>query len=543
MRLSRFNQNARRAAVLIGLAGATLLAGPAAAQSRTSIHPYLEVQQVVSADFDGSGDVLTYTSVGAGIDASVETRKVHATVSYNYQHYFGWQKGDGNSGSHQGIAAARLEVVPDAVSIEAGALATRSQNGRSGVPDFPGPGNGEGSNIYSVYGGPSVSTRAGNVAVNASYHLGYVKVDDEDISRGGTAGRPRVDRYTSSTVHQANVSVGMDTKASPVGWTVGAGWVREDMNRFDSRYDAKYARADVVVPVSSTFAVTGGVGYEQIKASQQDLQRDATGAIVISPDGGVAADPSRPRLTTYDDDGLIWDAGVIWRPSPRTEAQARFGRRYRSNTYMGSFRTQLSPRYSFNALVYDNVSSFGRLLVNDLSTMPRNFNIRRNSLVRGIGPGGCVFGSQPGTGTCFDDALQSVANFNFRNRGANVLVSGSDGPWNFGIGAGYANRRYIAPRGSGFVLDGVTDQSFTLDAIASRELGNAGYDIETFAGWYDSGLGGEPNSFTTGVNLSYYRSLMGDHLQGNIAAGLYNSNAGSDSNTNASLQLGLRYTF
>ena len=89
----------------------------------------------------------------------------------------------------------------------------------------------------------------------------------------------------------------------------------------------------------------------------------------------------------------------------------------------------------------------------------------------------------------------------------------------------------------------MTDQSFTLDAIASRELGNAGYDIETFAGWYDSGLGGEPNSFTTGVNLSYYRSLMGDHLQGNIAAGLYNSNAGSDSNTNASLQLGLRYTF
>jgi hypothetical protein len=521
-----------------------LLAGTAGAQTRTEVHPYLEVQQVVNADFSGSGDVLTYTSVGAGVDATIETRKVHATVNYNYQRSFGWKKGSGSSGSHEGIAAARIDVIPDTLAIDAGAVATRSHGDvRAAVPGVRNSNDRNLADVYSAYAGPSLSTHAGNVAVTASYHLGYVKVDDQDIARTSVAGRPRVDRYSSSTVHQADVSVGMDPGHAPVGWTVAGGWVHEDMNRFKSKYDGKYARADVVVPVSGNVAVTGGVGYEDIKSSQQDIQRDAAGLPVVTPSGNVVADPSKPRLTTYDDDGLIWDVGVIWRPSPRTEAQARFGHRYGSNTYTGSFRTQLSPRYGLSAMVYDNVSSFGRLLVQDLNEMPRSFNIRRNPLFSGIGPGGCVFGSKAGTGTCFDDALQSAANFNFRNRGANAMISGGEGPWTLGIGAGYASRRYFAPRNTSFVLDGVTDQSVTLDMVASRELRNAGYDIETFAGWYDSGLAGEPNSFTTGLNFSYYRSLMGDHLQGNLAAGVYNSDAGTDNSTVGSLLLGLRYTF
>jgi hypothetical protein len=36
---------------------------------------------------------------------------------------------------------------------------------------------------------------------------------------------------------------------------------------------------------------------------------------------------------------------------------------------------------------------------------------------------------------------------------------------------------------------------------------------------------------------------MGDHLQGNIAGSLYNTNAGNSDSTVASILLGLRYTF
>jgi hypothetical protein len=545
-----FPRRARRAGALIGLAGAALFASQAGAQTRgqaqqshSSVHPYLEVQQVMTADFSGSGDVLTYTSVGGGIDASIETRKVHATVSYNYQHYFSWQKGEGDSDSHQGLAAARLEVVPGTLALDAGAVATRSGGGvRLPGPALPGDNRGL-VDVYSVYAGPSLSTHAGALAVNASYHLGYVKVDDDDIARV-PGGAPRVDRYSSSTIHQADVSIGMEPGDAPVGWTVGAGWSHEDMNRFKSRYDAKYVRADVVVPVSGTFAVTGGIGYEDIKSSQQDLLRDSSGAPVVTPQGEVTADPSRPRLTTYDDDGVIWDVGAIWRPSPRTEAQARYGRRYGSDTFTASLRQQLSPHYTLNAMVYDNVSSFGRILVSDLNGLPRNFNIRRNPLFQGIGPGGCVFGNSAGTGTCFDSALQRASNFNFRNRGAEAMVSGGRGPWTFGIGGGYSNRKYLTPTVANFSLAGATDESFNIDALASRQLtANSGYDVEVFGNWYDSGIAGVDNSFSTGITFNYYRTLMGERLSGNIAAGLYSTDAGVYDSTTGALQLGLRYTF
>ncbi|HEX8513563.1 MAG TPA: hypothetical protein VF688_10725, partial [Allosphingosinicella sp.] len=85
---------ARRWIGVAAVASASLLAGAAAVhgEPRTSIHPYLEVQQVATMDFD-RGEVLTYTGVGGGIDASVSTRRVQATISYNYQRRIGWNEG------------------------------------------------------------------------------------------------------------------------------------------------------------------------------------------------------------------------------------------------------------------------------------------------------------------------------------------------------------------------------------------------------------------------------------------------------------------
>ena len=106
--------------------------------------------------------------------------------------------------------------------------------------------------------------------------------------------------------------------------------------------------ADVVVPLGPTFAVTAGVGYERIRSSQRDLLRDGTGTPVIVG-GRPVADPNAPRLLTYDVDGMIYDGGVIWRPSPRTELQARAGRRYGSTTVVGSFSHRFNQDYGVSA--------------------------------------------------------------------------------------------------------------------------------------------------------------------------------------------------
>jgi hypothetical protein len=531
----------------IGVAAATgvsLLAGAAAVQGepRTSIHPYLEVQQVATMDFDG-GEVLTYTGVGGGIDASVATRRVQATISYNYQHRVGWNDRLNDHDVHSGLAAVHVEAVPGVLSLDAGAMAARSHADiRLPVPAARTIDSSNVAEIYSAYAGPTLTTHAGPVSIGASYRLGYVAVDDNSLAGSGLPpGAPRVDRYSSSTVHNATVSVGMAPGRLPFGWTVGAGYVREDMDRLDSDFEGKYVRGDVVVPVSPTLAVTGGVGYETMEGSQQDFLRGPGGLPVLSPGGNLIPDPSRPRLRTVDQDGTMWDVGLIWRPSPRTELQARGGWRYGGESFTASLSHKINSRSALNASVYDGVSSFGRLLVADLNGLPTKFKAPRNGSLTGAG---CVFGNDPGTGACFGDAFQSISNFNFRNRGANLQYSAARGPWTMGLGAGYANRKYLAPDSSLFALNGVTDQSFSLQGNLGRRLTrSSGYDLDAYGSWYDSGLAGSDSSFGAGLTGRYYRSIFHDRLEAQVAAGLYTTQAGDFDASYGSLLLGLRYTF
>jgi hypothetical protein len=532
----------KQLAIVAGLSLAT--AASVQGEPRSSIQPYLEFQQVLEADFNG-GDVLTYTGVGGGIDGTIKTRRVEAAFSYNYQRRIAWDDNIADDDVHTGLAAVHVEAVPGVLSIDAGALAARSHADlRNPVPALRTTDNPDIAEIYSVYAGPTLSTRAGPVTIGAAYRLGYVHVDDNSLAGGSLPpGSPRVERYSSSTVHNASASVGMDPGELPFGWTVGAGWSREEMDRLDARFDGKYVRGDVVVPVGPYLAVTAGVGYEDIESTQSDVRRDSNGVPIVTPSGDLIADPSRPRLLAYDESGLMWDAGVIWRPSPRTELQARVGRRYGSTTFTGSLEHRINKSYGIGAAVYDSVDSFGRLLVTDLAGVPRNFNLRRDPFGGGFGHGGCVFGKEPGKGACFDDALQSINNFSFRNRGASIVFNGARGQWTFDLGADFSQRRYFAPPDD-FVLRGVTDESFTIDANASRALSRtASLGFNAFAGWYDSGIRGADSSFSTGVGANYYRTVFSDRIEASIAGSLYHSSTAGDDQTVGSVLFGLRYNF
>ncbi|HET9638871.1 MAG TPA: hypothetical protein VFP12_06660 [Allosphingosinicella sp.] len=524
--------------------GVSLLAGAAAVQGepRTSVHPYLQVEQVATMDFD-RGEVLTYTGVGGGLNAAVATRRVQATISVDYQHRVGWNDRLNDHDVVSGLAAAHFEAVPGVLSLDAGAMAARSHADiRVPVPAARTIDSANVAEIYSAYAGPTLTTHAGPVSVGASYRLGYVKVDDHSLAGAGLPpGAPRVDRYSSSIVHNATVSFGMAPGRLPFGWTVGAGYVREDMNRLDSKFEAQYVRGDVVVPVSPTLAVTGGVGYETMQGSQQDFLRGPGGLPLLTPGGNLIPDPSRPRLKTVDQDGIMWDAGILWRPNRRTELQARGGWRYGGESFTASLSHQINSKSALNASVYDSVSSFGRLLVADLNGLPTKFQPPSNGSLTGAG---CVFGNDPGTGACFGDAFQSISNFNFRNRGASLRYSAARGPWTMGLGAGYANRKYLAPDSSLFALNGVTDQSFSLQGNLGRRLTrSSGYDFNAYAAWFDSGLADADASFGAGLTGRYYRNVFRDRLQAQITAGLYTTQAGEFDASYGSILVGLRYTF
>jgi hypothetical protein len=157
-----------RFAFLLALLGACLLSAvPAAARDRNiDIAPYIEVDQVLSADVQ-NGDVLTYTTLAAGIDASVHTRRAEVQLSYRYEHRFAEGDNLTDADIHSGLARANVKVTPT-LTLEGGALATRARSDIRG--DAPGVLVGNVNNVsqvYSLYAGPTLATHVGASASTA----------------------------------------------------------------------------------------------------------------------------------------------------------------------------------------------------------------------------------------------------------------------------------------------------------------------------------------------------------------------------------------
>lgn len=517
------------------------LAAPAVAE-RARISPYIEVQQVLDADFNNGGDVLTYSTVAAGVEGSISSRRVEASVSYRYERRIAYDDSLADENVHSGLARVRLAVAPEVLSLEAGAIATRARTDiRGGAPLFLTGDNDNISQVYGFYAGPVLSTRIGPMFATASYQYGYVKVEDS-FAIPLPADQPRLDLFDKAETHNLMGSIGMESGMLPFGWTVSGGYAREDASQLDQRYEASYVRGDITLPISPTVALTAGVGYEDIEIGQRDPLLDAQGLPVTGPGGRFITDPNSPRRLAYDESGLIYDAGVIWRPNRRTTVQVRAGRRYGGTAITGSVDWQINRHSGLQVGIYDGVESFGRSLTRNLAALPTSFDMPRNPLSGGFS--GCVFGANPGTGGCLDDTFQSISTSNFRSRGITALYSAEYGPWTYGIGAGYAQRKYLAPTGTFFTVDGVKDESIMVQANAARQISAiSGVDANVYANFFNSGIANAPDVTASGASLSYYH-LFTPRLRGTASAGLFSYDQnGFDSLVSGQLVLGLRYQF
>jgi uncharacterized protein (PEP-CTERM system associated) len=531
-----------RFVMMIGGAGALLLALPASAETRqVKVTPYLEVSQAFFADLKNGGEVLTYTTLSSGVDASVRTQRTEVQANYRYDYRFSWNRAQGDAQVHSGIARARYIAVPNLLSLEAGALATRTRIDIRGSAPNVFIGNPENtSQLYSVYAGPTLATNVGALQVGANYRFGYTKVESRSRGVFG-AGQPLLDSFDSATSHVATASVGAGAGMLPFGWTVSAGYEREDASQLDQQFEGKYARADLVVPLTPSVAAVGGAGYEDIEATQRDALRDAAGNPVLDGNGRFQTDPASPRLLAFESSGFIWDTGVVWRPSRRTSAEFRVGRRYGSMTYTGSLSYQVNASLAFQAGLYDGIQTFGRQLSRSLAALPTQFTVARNPFGNQVG--GCVYSVTNG-GACLDDALQSVATGTYRSRGINAVFSYQRGPLRAGVGGGYAQRKFFAPSSAFFSTNGVKDESYYLQAFAARQLDDvSSIDASLYASLYDSGILGAPNVLGTGATAAYYRRF-GERFSGSAALGLYASRiADIASSLTGSALLGAKYEF
>ncbi|ALH79647.1 hypothetical protein [Sphingopyxis macrogoltabida] len=507
------------------------------AKKQVNVSPYLEVGQVLSADLKGDGDVLTYTTLAAGVDASIVTRRAELAGSVRYEYRIGESGGLGNSSSLSGLARGRIEAARG-LNLEAGALATRTRadgyGGDTGV--FLRDGTNV-SNLYSVYAGPTFARRIGGLDVGAGYRFGYTKIDVDDPTPPGVTAQ---DIFDSSTNHVAWASVGARPGDLPFGWQVSGGYQREDASQLDQRYEGKFARADVTVPIGPTLALLGGLGYEDIEIGQRDPVVDANGVPVRDANGRFITDKSKPRELSFDTDGLIWDAGVMWQPNRRTALTAKVGRRYGDTIYTGSF-TYRANHATLSVGVYDGLSSFGRGLSGGLAALPTQFDPIRNPVDGSINP--CVFGDQGGG--CLANQLGNTTTAQFRNRGVQAVFSSRLGGWSYGIGAGYDRRKLLLPSLSAIAdLNGVIDENYYLFLSAGRQLDrDSDLTLAAYYNYFDNGAPGAANVQSAGISAAYSRRLWRG-LTGHAAASLTAfDQEGFNSELIGSALVGMRYSF
>lgn len=508
-----------------------------------SVEPYIEVSQIAIAELSPGDEVTTYTQLATGIDASITGRNNGGSVSLRYEKNIGYGDNALNSDTVTGIARGYASIVPQALTVEAGALASRTRvDGNGGATSNPLQGDSAESQIYSAYAGPTLSTNAGDVAVNANYRIGYTRVESPD-SLVPAVGAAPVDIFDDSVSQSAAISLATSPgEPLPVGVGVHAGWNQEDVSNLDQRVRDLYVRGDVQVPVTESLALVAGVGYEDVEVSSRDALLDGAGDPVIGGDGRFVTDKSQPRQLAYDVSGLIWDAGIIWRPSSRTSFEAHVGRRYDSTSYYGSLAYAPNKRSSLSVSVYDTVSGFGNQLNTALANLPTEFTATRNALSGDLN--GCVGGEEGAA--CLGGVLGSVRSSVFRSRGVTANYSTQLGRLSTGLGVGYDRRKFLAAPGTVLGLaNGVTDESFYVAAFVSGNVDERStFTTNAYYNYFSSGFDLAGDVSAVGASAAYNRNLTSRlSARAAIAIDSIDSDVSDADFTAASALIGLRYGF
>ncbi|MGY8973015.1 MAG: preprotein translocase subunit YajC [Sphingomonadales bacterium] len=510
-------------------------------RGRTSIDPYIEANSLASWQISPGSDVVTYTQLAAGVDASIAGRNNGGSVSLRYERNFAHQSEGSDSDTITGLARGYATIIPRVLTFEAGGLASSTRvdaQGRSVIN--PLVDDNLSTQTYSAYAGPNLQTRMGAVDVSANYRIGYTRVDGPDfLTQSGT----QADLFDESVTHSATVRAGTRPgDPLPVGIGVGAGYYQEDVSNLDQRVRDAYVRGDVTVPITPTLAFVAGAGVEDVEVSSRDAVRDADGNPVIGDNGRYVTDTASPRIIAYEASGLIWDVGVVWTPSSRTQLEAHFGRRYDSETFYGNFSWRPSSRSNLSIGVYDGIQGFGGRLNNALAALPTDFTVTRDPVTGELT--GCV-STLDGSG-CLDGLLGSVRSSVFRGRGVVSSYSRQIGRMTAAIGAGYDRRKFIGAPGTVLELaDGIVDESYYVAAGVSGPVGQRGsFSLNSYANWFDSGTAGSGDVRVLGSSASYSEEVVRNlSARAAVAISMLDSDIAPDNFTTASALLGLRYDF
>ena len=517
------------------------LGEPASNARPLTIHPYIEAGEVATWGISPRTQVLTYTEVAVGVDAQINGNNTQGSVSLRYQRNIGYGQQSGGD-SVSGLARMATAIVPGALRLDYGLMATRAYINASGAanPNIAGP-NLASNQIYSAFAGPTLRTHMGLAQVDAHYRIGYTRVGSPDLGIVA-AGQSTPTAFSHSWSQDAGGAITFAPhEPLPVGIGVDGNWSQENDSLLGQRTVDEHIHGTLTVPITHALAVVGGVGYEHDQVASYNAQVDATGAPVLSANGQYIANTAAGRQIAFDTSGLIWDAGVVWKPGPHTALELHYGKRYGSNGAWGSFSWHPDQRQSFNLTVNDTLSGFGGSLSSALAGSPLEFTVIPNPTAANIGS--CV--AALASGGCIASVLGSVTAPVYHDQSVSGTYGLNFGRLQTGLGAGYDRRTIIT--GNNNVLGGVNgtrDQYYWVAAYASDKLSpraNLLASVNLYR--FNSGAGAAGDSTSVHAGTTYQYNFT-QHLTASASLAVDGVNLDSlNDSWAASGALNMRYSF
>ena len=548
---------ALRAALAL-LAGAAILScGAPVLAKAVQLNGDAEVRQVYTHN-DSQDETLTYSELVVGIDGKVDTRRIKASFTYQFGRKFAESGGANRENRHSLFARADIDVIENRLTVRTGAFAALLNRDLRGQVSFsPDQDNPNLVQTYSAYIEPHYHQPLRGIGdLDVNYRIGYYNVDENAGGSSGLGGLPGgaasdvpFDTVSDSINQNLQAKIGNRESRGRLRWDLIGTVSTEDIDRLDQRYRSYEGRAEIEYIVRRGIGIIGSVGYEHIRNSEIGVLRDATGAPIPGVDGGFQPDPAAPRRSIYAQSGLTFEGGLRLQPTRRTFLNVRAGRRNGQFSLNGDARFEVSSRLILSARLTDGIDSFGRLLTRDLDgTTVRS--VVSNADV--IGLGGCVFGIDPGSGTCLFNATQSITNATFRNRAAQFIVDFRHGRTSLSLAGIYSRREFLdsqslqAPS-SPLVDPGITegaDESFSLNARLTQALrGRQRLGFGLFANRYSFAISQGRRDTYVGGTADYSISL-GRRLALQAAATVARRQSDTAADTlDATVSAGLRLQF
>ena len=508
---------------------------------RVTFHPYIEAGEVADWGISPRTQVLTYTEVAVGADAQFNGNNTQGTVSLRYQRNIGY--GEQASGdSVTGLARMATAIIPGALRLDYGGLATRAYVSSSGAvnPDVAGP-NLATSQIYSGFVGPTLHTHMGLAQVDGHYRLGYTKVGSPDFGTVA-AGQTNPQAFSHSWSQDAGGAITFAPhEPLPVGIGFDGNWSQENDSLLGQRSIEEHIHGTLTVPVTHSLAVIGGLGFEHDQVASYNAVVDANGNPVLSGNGQYISNTAAGRQIAFDTSGLIWDAGVVWKPGPRTSLEMHYGRRYGSDGAWGTFSWRPDQRQSINVQVNDTLSGLGGGLSSALASSPTDFVVIPNPTASNIGS--CVATLQGGG--CIAAVLGSATAPVYHDQSVSATYGLNLGRWQTGFGGGYDRRTLIT--GTNNVLgsvDGERDQYYWVDAYASDKLSPHSSILASVNLYrFNSGAGSVGDSTSVHAGGTYQHNFT-QHLTASASLAVDGVNLDSlNESWAASGALNMRYSF